>query len=78
MGGPIDIEQKGCESFIHDYDHDLLVGKVRCKNLVDSVWFDFRCRRAIDSSSLNMFYLGLIFYNRMITLVPKEQLWISI
>ena len=26
--------------------------KVRCKNLPDSDWDDFRCRRAIDSSSL--------------------------
>ena len=34
MGGP--IEQKGCESVIHDHDGDLLVTKVRCKDLLDS------------------------------------------
>ena len=26
--------------------------KVRCKDLPDSDWGDFRCRRAVDSSSL--------------------------
>ena len=34
---------------ICDLDH--LVTKVRCKDLPDSDWGDFRCRRAIDSSS---------------------------
>ena len=35
---------------ICDLDH--LVTKVRCKDLRDSDWDDFRCRRAVDSSSL--------------------------
>ena len=43
MGEPIDIEQKGCELVIRDYDPDLLVTKVRCKDLPDSDWGDFRC-----------------------------------
>ena len=34
---------------ICDLDH--LVTKVRCKDLPDSDWGDFRCRRAVDSSS---------------------------
>ena len=33
MGGPIDIEQKGRVSVIHNHDCDLLVTKVRCKDL---------------------------------------------
>ena len=32
-----------------DLDH--LVTNVRCKDLPDSDWGDFRCRRAFDSSS---------------------------
>ena len=36
MGGPTDIEQKGCESVIHDHDCDLLVIKIRYKDLPDS------------------------------------------
>ena len=34
---------------ICDFDH--LVTKVMCKDLPDSDWGDFRCRRAVDSSS---------------------------
>ena len=34
---------------ICDLDH--LVAKVRCKDLPDSDWGDFRCRRAVDTSS---------------------------
>ena len=34
---------------ICDLDH--LVTKVRCKDLPDSDWGDFRCRRAVDSSN---------------------------
>ena len=41
MGGPIDIEQKGWVSVIHDHDHDHLVTKVRCKDLPDSDRVDF-------------------------------------
>ena len=49
IGGPIDIEQKGV---IHDRDCDLLLTKMRCKDLPDSDRGDFRCRRAVNSSSL--------------------------
>ena len=35
------------------YDLDHLETKVRCKDLPDSDRGDFRCRRAVDSSSLN-------------------------
>ena len=35
---------------ICDLDH--LVTKVRCKDLPDSDWVDFRCRPAVDSSSI--------------------------
>ena len=58
MEEPIDIEQQGCESVIHDYDHDLLVTKVRCKEFPDSGRGDFRCRHAIDYSS----YLHHYYY----------------
>ena len=51
MRGPIDIKQKKCESAIDDHDCDPLVTKVRCKDLSDSDWDDFRCRHGIDSSS---------------------------
>ena len=59
MGGPIDVKQKGRESAIyhHDHDHDLVVTKLRCKDLPDSDRGDFRCRRAVDSSS----FLGANF-----------------
>ena len=49
IGGPINIEQKGV---IHDRDCDLLLTKMRCKDLPDSDRGDFRCRRAVNSSSL--------------------------
>ena len=62
MGGLIDIEQRG-QLVIHDPDHDHLVTKVRCKDLPDSDWGDFRCRRAIDSSSL------VYIYNNIFALV---------
>ena len=60
MGGPIDIEQRGLE-VIHDHDRDHLVTKVRCKDLPDSDWGDFRCRRAIDSSSLIYVSANFVF-----------------
>ena len=50
VGGPIDIQQKGV---IHDRYRDLLVTKMRGKDLPDSDQGDFRCRRAVDSSSLH-------------------------
>ena len=54
MRGLIDIEYLRCESVIHDYDHDLMVTKVRCKELQDSDWGNFRCRRDAGSSSFPM------------------------
>ena len=39
MGGLIDIEQKRCESV---HDGDLLLAKVRFKDLLDSARGDFR------------------------------------
>ena len=36
---------------IQDHDHDHLVTKVRCKYLSDSDRGDFRCQRAVNSSS---------------------------
>ena len=47
--GSIHIEQKGV---IHDHDRDLLVTKMRCKDLPDSDRGHFRCRHAVDSSGL--------------------------
>ena len=52
MGGLIDIKQKGWEWVIHD--HDLLVTKVRCEDLLGSNRGDFRCRHAVDLSSYHM------------------------
>ena len=49
MVGPIEIEQRGRESIIHD--HDLLVINVSCEDVPDIYQGDFRCRRAVDSSS---------------------------
>ena len=57
IGGPIDIEQKGV---IHDNDHDILVTKMRWKDLPDSNRGDLRCWRAIDSSS----YFGVFWRNQ--------------
>ena len=41
-------------------DPDHLVTKVRCKDLPDSDRGDFRCRRAVDSSSLVSYICGMI------------------
>ena len=51
MGGLIDMERKVCESIIHDHDRDLWVTLVDWADVPDSVWGDFRCRRAVDISS---------------------------
>ena len=51
MGGPIDIEQKGCESTIHDHEHDLCVTMVGWVDVPDSDRGDFRCQCAVDISS---------------------------
>ena len=50
MGGSIDIGQKGYEVVIRNHEPDLLVTKVRCYNLPDSDWGDFRYQHALDSS----------------------------
>ena len=46
VGETINFEQKGCESVIHDYDCN------QGEDLSDGDRGDFRCRRAVDSSSL--------------------------
>ena len=51
MGRPIDMEQKGCESSIHDHDMDLCVAIMRLVDVLESNWDDFRCRHTIDISS---------------------------
>ena len=48
MGGPIDIEQIGHELVILDHGCDLLVTKVRFKDLPDNDQGDFRYQRAVD------------------------------
>ena len=59
--GSIDIEQKG---LIHDHDRDILVTKMRCKDLPDSDRGDFRCRRVVDWSSdyVKASFLFITFY----------------
>ena len=44
----VDIEQKGRRSVFHDNDPDLLMTEVKCKDLPDSDWGDFRCRCAVN------------------------------
>ena len=61
LGHDLDLEfsrsnQKGCKLVIHDHDRDILVTKVRSKDLPDSDWGDFRCRHAVDSSSYFMYW----------------------
>ena len=51
MGGPIDIEQKGWKSALHDHDSHLLVTKLICKDLLDANRCDFRCLHAVNLSS---------------------------
>ena len=45
---------------ICDLDH--LVTKVRFKDLPDSDWGDFRCRRAVDSSSYDTWIVSDVHY----------------
>ena len=66
MGGPIDIEHRGWEYVIHDHDRDHLVTKARCKVLPDSERSDFRCRRAVDSSSFLMKTIYLTTFRRQL------------
>ena len=69
MGGLIDIEQRGWEKVIHDLDCDHLVTKHRCKDLQDSDRGEFRCRRAVNSSSFskstNTWIFVWIFFNEI-------------
>ena len=55
MGGSIDMELKGCELIIHDYDHDFWSTMVRWVDVWDSYRGDFRRRRAVDISSFTEF-----------------------
>ena len=54
MGALIDMERKGCESIIHDHDCDLWVTMV---GWVDVPYSDFRRWRAVDISSLFLFFM---------------------
>ena len=56
MVGPTEIEQRGRESVIHD--HEVLVINVSCEDVLDIYQGDFRCRRAVDSSSLEFCTMG--------------------
>ena len=51
MEGPIDMEQKGCESIIQYHDRDLWVNIVGWADVQDNDRGDFRCQRAVDTSS---------------------------
>ena len=59
MGGSIEIEQKGWESVIYDHDCDLLVTKVRCRDLLISNQGEFRCWHAVDLFSLDLGWVRL-------------------
>ena len=62
MGDLIDIERKGCESIIHDHDCDLWVTTmVGWADVPFSDWGDFRRRRAIDISSLSIYFYFFYF-----------------
>ena len=45
------MEQKVCESIIHDHDHDLWVTMAGWVDVPDSDWGDFRCQHAVHISS---------------------------
>ena len=51
MGGLIEMEQKGCESIIHDHDCDVWVTLVGWVDVPYSDWSDFRPQRAVEISS---------------------------
>ena len=53
-GGLIYMERKGCDSIIHDHDHDLWVTMVGWVDVPYSDRGDFRHRRAIDISSFEL------------------------
>ena len=56
MGGLIDMKQKYCEFFIHDHASDLCVIMVVWVDVPDNKRGDFRCERAIDTTSLQNLY----------------------
>ena len=68
-GGLIYLEQKVCESLIHDHDCDLLVTKVRCKDVLNCHQGDFRRRHAAESS---IFFLYLVCTEDSESLVLQE------
>ena len=45
------MEQKGCESIIHDHNRDLWATMVKWVDVPHSDWGDFRCLCAVDISS---------------------------
>ena len=51
MGGLIEMEQKGCQSIIHDHDCDVWVTLVGWVDVPYSDWGDFRPQRAVEISS---------------------------
>ena len=60
------MEQKGCESIIHDHDRDLWVIMVGWVDVLYSDWGDFRSRRAVDKPSFIKwlafeYFSGLVF-----------------
>ena len=70
IGGLIVMEQKGCESIIHDHDHDLWVTMVGSVDVLDRDWGDFRCRRASDISSSHN--LNIIYHHHMFAFGDKH------
>ena len=66
-GGLIDMEWKGRESIIHDHDHDLWVTMVGWVDVLYSDWGDFRCRLAVDISSLKMWVVRIMHCIKSIT-----------
>ena len=73
MGGSIDIEQKGWRSVIYDNARDLLMTEVKCRDLPDSDWGDFRCRCAVDSS----WSVDFPHFSGVVTLSKAGQIGVS-
>ena len=55
MGGLIEMEQKGCESIIHDHDCDVWVTLVGWVDVPYSDWGDFRPQCAVEISSYSFY-----------------------
>ena len=56
MGGLIDMERKGCELVIPDYDFDLSGTMVGWVDVPHSDGGDYRCRRAINIFDFYVYY----------------------